>query len=53
MGRVVAITDGDTLTILTTDRVQHRMRLAGIDTPEKRPSFSLIASAFLCISSAR
>jgi endonuclease YncB( thermonuclease family) len=30
-GAVVAISDGDTLTILTTDRVQHRVRLAGID----------------------
>ena len=33
MGRGIAITDGDTLTILTTDRLQHRVRLAGIDTP--------------------
>ena len=43
MGRVVAITDGDTLTILTTDRVQHRVRLAGIDTPEKRQPFGQVA----------
>ena len=40
MGRVVAIADGDTLTILTTDRVQHRVRLAGIDTPPRRPVLS-------------
>jgi endonuclease YncB( thermonuclease family) len=42
MGRVVAIADGDTLTILTTDQGQHRLRLAGIDTPEKRQPFEPI-----------
>jgi endonuclease YncB( thermonuclease family) len=47
MGRVVAITDGDTLTILTTDRVQHRVRLAGIDTPEKRQPFGQAAKNHL------
>jgi endonuclease YncB( thermonuclease family) len=47
MGRVVAITDGDTLTILTTDRVQHRVRLAGIDTPEKRQPFGQVAKDHL------
>jgi endonuclease YncB( thermonuclease family) len=47
MGRVVAITDGDTLTILTTDRVQHRVRLAGIDTPEKRQPFGQVAKNHL------
>jgi endonuclease YncB( thermonuclease family) len=46
-GRVVAIADGDTLIILTTDRVQHRVRLAGIDTPEKRQPFSQIAKDHL------
>ena len=47
MGRVVAITDGDTLTILTTDRVQHRVRLTGIDTPEKRQPFGRVAKNYL------
>ena len=32
-GEVVAITDGDTLTLLA-DRTQHKIRLAEIDTPE-------------------
>jgi endonuclease YncB( thermonuclease family) len=34
MGRIVAIADGDTLTLLTNDRQQVRIRLAEIDTPE-------------------
>ena len=36
VGRVVAITDGDTLTILDAGRRQHKVRIAGIDAPEKR-----------------
>lgn len=34
-GRVVAITDGDTLTLLTADHQQVKIRLAQVDTPEK------------------
>src|SRR5215831_5335598 len=33
-GRVVAITDGNTLTLLDNNRHQHKIRLAGIDAPE-------------------
>ena len=34
-GRVVAVTDGDTITVLDAANVQHKIRLAGIDCPEK------------------
>lgn len=37
-GKVVSIADGDTLTLLA-DRQQHRIRLAGIDAPEKAQPF--------------
>lgn len=34
MGKVVKVTDGDTITILTSDNEQERVRLYGIDAPE-------------------
>lgn len=34
-GRVVGITDGDTLTLLDQANIQHTIRLAGIDAPER------------------
>lgn len=38
-GRVVGVADGDTLTVLDKGRRQHKIRLAGIDAPEKRQDF--------------
>ena len=38
-GRVVAIADGDTLTILDASNTQHRIRVDGIDAPEKAQPF--------------
>lgn len=38
-GRVVGISDGDTLTILDSTNQQHRIRVAGIDAPEKAQDF--------------
>lgn len=34
-GRVVGVTDGDTVTVLTVERLPEKIRLAGIDAPEK------------------
>lgn len=38
-GLVVAVLDGDTLTVLDETKAQHRVRLAGIDAPEKGQPF--------------
>lgn len=38
-GRVVGISDGDTVTVLDVQKVQHKIRLAGIDAPEKTQPF--------------
>ncbi len=34
-GKVVRVVDGDTLVVLDSGNTQHRVRLAGIDTPER------------------
>lgn len=38
-GRVVAVADGDTLTVLDAQQKQHKIRLLGIDAPEKAQPF--------------
>jgi len=38
-GKVVKVADGDTITILDSSKIQHRIRLAGIDAPEKGQPF--------------
>ena len=38
-GKVVAIADGDTITVLDAQNQQHKIRLAGIDAPEKKQAF--------------
>ena len=38
-GRVVAVADGDTVTVLDARKRQHKVRLTGIDAPEKRQPF--------------
>lgn len=38
-GRVVAVTDGDTIKVLDAANLQHVIRLAGIDAPEKKMPF--------------
>lgn len=38
-GRVVKVTDGDTLIVLDARNTQHRVRLVGIDAPESNQPF--------------
>jgi len=38
-GCVVRVTDGDTIVVLDADKVQHKIRLQGIDAPERRQAF--------------
>ncbi len=38
-GTVVSIADGDTITVLGSDRQKHKIRVAGIDAPEKGQPF--------------
>ncbi len=46
-GRVVAVADGDTVTVLDAQRVQHRVRLQGIDAPESPQPFGQRSRQFL------
>ena len=39
IGKVVAVTDGDTIRVLDEARRQHKIRLTGIDAPEKGQPF--------------
>ena len=38
-GKIVGIADGDTVTLLDTHNTQHRIRLDGIDAPERTQAY--------------
>jgi endonuclease YncB( thermonuclease family) len=38
-GRVVSVSDGDTITVLDESKQQHKIRLMGIDAPEKKQAY--------------
>jgi endonuclease YncB( thermonuclease family) len=42
-GRVVKIADGDTLTVLDKSNRQHKIRLVGIDAPERKQPFGTVS----------
>jgi len=46
-GKVVSVADGDTFTLLTPDKHQIKIRLHGIDCPEKSQDFGMVAKKFL------
>jgi endonuclease YncB( thermonuclease family) len=42
-GRVVSVADGDSITILDAHNLQHKIRLAGIDAPEKAQPYGEVS----------
>ena len=46
-GVVVGVTDGDTITVLDDGHKKHKVRLAGIDTPERHQPFADRARQYL------
>ena len=39
IGKVVGVSDGDTITVLDANMTEHKVRLMGIDAPEKSQDF--------------
>ena len=46
-GHVVGVAEGDTITILDATKAQYKIRLAGIDAPEKRQPFGNVSKQSL------
>ncbi len=47
VGRVVKVADGDTITVLDASKTQHKIRLQGIDAPEKGQAFGKVSRQYL------
>ncbi|GAB3483729.1 thermonuclease family protein [Polaromonas eurypsychrophila] len=47
LGKVINVADGDTITVLDDTNTQHKIRLAGIDAPEKRQAFGNVSKQSL------
>ena len=45
-GKVISVADGDTISILDSSNKQHKIRLYGIDTPEKKQAFGKAAKKY-------
>ncbi len=46
-GKVVKITDGDSLYVLDANYKEHKIRLAGIDAPERKQAYGLASRKHL------
>jgi len=47
LGKVIHVQDGDSITVLDDTRTQHKIRLTGIDAPEKRQAFGNVSKESL------
>lgn len=47
LGRVVSVADGDTITVLDSVNTQYKIRLSGIDAPEKKQAFGNVSKKSL------
>ena len=47
LGKVINVADGDTITVLEDTYTQHKIRLTGIDAPEKRQAFGNVSKQSL------
>lgn len=46
-GKIIRVSDGDTVVVLDSNNTQHRVRLDGIDCPEKGQPFGTKATNFV------
>lgn len=46
-GKVVSVADGDTITVLDSNKIQHKIRLSGIDAPERGQAFGNVSKQHL------
>ncbi|WP_022954740.1 thermonuclease family protein [Leucothrix mucor] len=46
-GKVIKVTDGDTVKVLDSDNATHTIRLAGIDAPERKQAYGKAAGKYL------
>lgn len=47
VGKVVSVADGDTVTVLDAGKLQHKIRLSGIDAPERAQAFGKRSREYL------
>jgi len=47
LGKVINVADGDTITLLDDTNTQHKIRLTGIDAPEKRQALGNVSKQSL------
>jgi endonuclease YncB( thermonuclease family) len=47
LGKVINVADGDTITVLDDTNTHHKIRLSGIDAPEKKQAFGNVSKQSL------